>query len=90
MRLEKDEWNQIQVTDSLGRQQNTTIINESGLYKVILRSDNPEAKNFMNWITHEILPSIRKHGAYITSAKMEDDERSQHLGETYSHFATRA
>ena len=72
LRLEKDERNQIPVTDNLGRQQNTTIINEPGLYKVILRSDKPEAKNFMNWITHEVLPSIRKHGAYITSAKMEE------------------
>ena len=57
---------------NLGRQGNTNIINESGLYKVILRSDKPEAKKFMNWITHEVLPSIRKHGAYITSAKMEE------------------
>ena len=49
-----------------------TMINESGLYKVILRSDKPEAKKFMRWITHEVLPSIRKHGAYITSEKMEE------------------
>ena len=49
-----------------------TMINESGLYKVILRSDKPEAKNFMRWVTHEVLPSIRKHGAYITSDKMEE------------------
>jgi anti-repressor protein len=49
-----------------------TMINESGLYKVILRSDKPEAKKFMRWITHEVLPTIRKHGAYITSEKMEE------------------
>ena len=49
-----------------------TLINESGLYKVILRSDKPEAKKFMHWVSHEVLPSIRKHGAYITSAKMEE------------------
>ena len=48
------------------------MINESGLYKVILRSDKPEAKKFMRWITHEVLPTIRKHGAYITSEKMEE------------------
>ena len=72
LRLEKDERNQIPVTDNLGRQQNTTIINEPGLYKVIFRSDKPEAKKFMHWVTHEVLPSIRKHGAYITSAKMEE------------------
>lgn len=72
MRFEKDERNQIPVTDNLGRSQSTTLVNEPGLYKVILRSDKPEAKKFMNWITHEVLPSIRKHGAYIISAKMEE------------------
>ncbi|MBR1734818.1 MAG: phage antirepressor KilAC domain-containing protein [Alphaproteobacteria bacterium] len=71
-RLEKDERTLMTVPDNLGRRQNTTIINEPGLYKVILRSDKPEAKKFMHWITHEVLPSIRKHGAYITSAKMEE------------------
>jgi anti-repressor protein len=49
-----------------------TIINESGLYKVILRSDKPEAKKFMNWVTRDVLPSIRKHGMYITTSKMEE------------------
>ena len=56
----------------LGRQGETNIINESGLYNVILRSDKPEAKNFKRWITHEVLPSIRKHGAYMTPAKLEE------------------
>ncbi|MBR1734893.1 MAG: phage antirepressor [Alphaproteobacteria bacterium] len=71
LKLESDEKG-VEKIDSLGGAQKTTIINESGLYKVILRSDKPEAKKFMNWITHEVLPSIRKHGAYITSAKMEE------------------
>ena len=70
-RLDKDEKGVGQI-DSLGGTQKTTIINEAGLYKVILRSDKPEAKKFMHWVTHEVLPSIRKHGAYITSAKMEE------------------
>lgn len=70
-RLDKDEKGVSQI-DSLGGTQKTTIINEAGLYKVILRSDKPEAKKFMHWVTHEVLPSIRKHGAYITSAKMEE------------------
>lgn len=43
-----------------------TIINESGLYNVILRSDKPEAKTFKKWITSDVLPSIRKHGVYAT------------------------
>ena len=70
-RLDKDEKGVSQI-DSLGGTQKTTIINEAGLYKVILRSDKPEAKKFMHWVTHEVLPSIRKHGAYITSAKIEE------------------
>ena len=63
-RLDEDERNQIPITDSLGREQETTIINESGLYSVILRSDKPEAKPFRKWVTSEVLPSIRKTGGY--------------------------
>ena len=63
-RLDEDERNQIPLTDSLGRKQETTIINESGLYNVILRSDKPEAKPFRKWVTSEVLPSIRKTGSY--------------------------
>lgn len=50
----------------------TNIINESGLYNVILRSDKPEAKPFRKWVTSEVLPSIRKHGAYMTPQKIEE------------------
>lgn len=63
-RLDEDERNHIPLTDSLGRKQETTIINESGLYNVILRSDKPEAKPFRKWVTSEVLPSIRKTGSY--------------------------
>ncbi len=49
----------------LGRQGNGWIINESGLYNVILRSDKPQAKPFRKWVTAEVLPSIRKTGGYI-------------------------
>lgn len=48
-----------------------TIINESGLYNVILRSDKPEAKPFRKWVTSEVLPAIRKHGAYMTLETLE-------------------
>lgn len=64
-RLDEDEVCQTPLTDSMGRQQSTTIINESGLYHVILRSDKPEAKPFRKWVTSEVLPSIRKNGGYI-------------------------
>lgn len=65
-RLDQDEVCQTPLTDSIGRQQETNIINESGLYNVILRSDKPEAKPFRKWVTSEVLPTIRKHGAYMT------------------------
>lgn len=71
-RLDEDEVSQTHITDSLGRQQSTYIINESGLYNVILRSDKPEAKPFRKWVTSEVLPSIRKHGAYMTPQKIEE------------------
>ena len=70
-RLEEDEVRQTSITDSLGRQQKAYIINESGLYTVILRSDKPQAKPFRKWVTSEVLPSIRKHGAYMTEQTLE-------------------
>ena len=60
----------------LGRQGETNIVNESGLYNVILRSDKPEAKQFKRWVTHEVLPQIRKHGMYATdAAKLEAQQK---------------
>ncbi len=56
----------------LGRQGETTIVNESGLYTVILRSDKPQAKPFRKWVTSEVLPSIRKHGSYSVQSKFAD------------------
>lgn len=70
-RLETDEVCQTPLTDSMGRQQEATVINESGLYNVILRSDKPEAKPFRKWVTSEVLPSIRKHGAYMTPETLQ-------------------
>ena len=58
--------------DTLGGTQNMTIINESGLYSLILRSRLPEAKSFKHWVTSEILPSVRKHGAYMTPEKIKE------------------
>lgn len=64
-RLDEDEGCLIPLTDALGRSRETTVINESGLYNVILRSDKPEAKPFRRWVTSEVLPSIRRTGGYI-------------------------
>lgn len=52
--------------------QNATFVNESGLYEVILRSDSPKAKPFRKWVCSEVLPSIRKHGAYMTTETIEE------------------
>lgn len=47
------------------------IISEPGLYRLVMRSRKPEAKEFQRWITHEVLPSIRKHGAYMTQQTLD-------------------
>lgn len=65
----------VPIQDSIGRMQNTPLINESGLYSLILSSKLPTAKQFKHWVTSEILPSIRKHGGYIAGQEtMSDDE----------------
>lgn len=57
--------------DTLGGTQELAVINESGLYSLILGSKLPNAKGFKRWVTSEVLPSIRKHGAYATPATIE-------------------
>lgn len=75
-RLDDDEKMTIDLTDShfgvRGGAQKLTIVNEPGLYSLVLSSRKPEAKEFKRWIVHEVIPSIRKHGAYITPAKIEE------------------
>ncbi|MDK7537823.1 phage antirepressor [Bacillus paranthracis] len=70
-RLDEDELHSMKVTDSLGRPQETNVINESGLYSLIMTSRKPQAKAFKKWVTSEVLPSIRKHGAYMTDQVLE-------------------
>ena len=70
-RIDDDERGSVRV-DTPGGEQDVLAVNEPGLYSVILRSDKPEAAKFKRWITHEVLPSIRKHGAYMTPAKIEE------------------
>ena len=67
-RLDNDE----RAKFNLGRQGDATIVNEPGLYTLILGSRKPEAKAFKRWITHEVIPSIRKYGAYMTPEKLEE------------------
>jgi len=63
-RLDDDERCLIPVTDNLGRMQDSWTVNEPGLYALILGSRKPEAKAFKRWITHEVIPAIRKTGSY--------------------------
>lgn len=65
-RLDEDERTML----NIGRQGATNIINESGLYNLIIRSDKPSAKEFKRWITHNVLPSIRKTGGYVDNDEM--------------------
>ena len=60
------------ITDSTGRKQDSWFINESGLYSLILSSKMPDARRFKRWVTNEVIPSIRKHGAYMTPEKLEE------------------
>ena len=63
-RLKQDGVGTSEVIDSLGRKQNATFINEANLYKVIFQSRKPSAERFTDWVTSEVLPSIRKYGTY--------------------------
>ena len=55
-----------------GGLQSMTIVSEAGMYEVVIRSDKPQAVDFRRWITSEVLPSIRKHGGYLTEQKIEE------------------
>lgn len=72
-RLDADEKGRYSVPTHGGAQE-TWVINESGLYSVILRSDKPEAKPFRKWVTSEVLPSIRKNGGYIAGQEQLSPE----------------
>ena len=62
--LDEDERNTIPVIDALGRTQPTFVVNEPGLYTLVIRSRKPEAQRFKRWVTHDVLPQIRQTGQY--------------------------
>ncbi len=64
--MDEDDGMKHPVIDSMGRTQQAMLVNESGLYSLILSSKLPKAKEFKRWVTAEVLPSLRKHGAYFT------------------------
>lgn len=68
-RLDDDERSKF----NLGRQGETNIVNEAGLYVLVLGSRKPEAHEFKRWVTHEVLPQIRRTGGYIPTSDADDD-----------------
>ena len=72
--FDDDEFSTTEVIDSIGRQQQAYIISEPGLYRLVMRSRKPEAKEFQRWVTHKVLPQIRKTGGYIPTSESDSDE----------------
>ena len=72
-RLDSDEGTRIEIPHPQSPDKTLTVnaVNEPGLYSLVLGSRKPEAKAFKRWITHEVIPSIRKHGAYMTPETLE-------------------
>jgi len=85
-RLDGDEKAEVDLiytsSNGIKQRRKTTIISESGLYSVILRSDKPQAKPFRKWVTSEVLPSIRKTGGYVPVivGDTPDDVKQRALG----------
>lgn len=73
-RLDDDEKSTVVITDSGNLNADRTIINESGLWSLVLTSRKPEAKRFKKWITSEVIPAIRQTGGYIAAAPQETSE----------------
>ena len=73
--FDKDEFSTTEVIDSIGRRQQTYIISEPGLYRLVMKSRKPEAKEFQRWVTHEVLPAIRKHGGYMAGQERMTPEQ---------------
>ena len=69
--VDAEDRNTVAIRDGIKGNPNKTVINESGLYSLILSSKLESAKRFKRWVTSEVLPSIRRHGAYMTDALLE-------------------
>lgn len=73
-RLDPDALSSTEVIDSIGRKQQARIVSEPGLYEVVFLSRKPEARAFKRWITHDVIPSIRKTGGYGQQLALTEDE----------------
>ena len=77
---DEDKYDGVTIRDSIGREQNPVMINESGLYSLILSSKMPNAKRFKHWVTAEVIPSVRKNGGYIANQKNMTPEQIMAAG----------
>lgn len=77
----------VTTSDTLGGKQSLTIINESGLYALVLRSRKPEARKFAKWVTGEVLPSIRKTGRYSVQPDLIDVSQYETLNQLVGRLA---
>lgn len=96
-RLNKDGVGTTDVIDSLGRVQQANIINESNLYKLIFQSRKPQAEKFSDWVTGEVLPTLRKQGTYSIPAMSKElqailmvDNKTEELREDFQDFKDNA
>lgn len=84
-RLDKDELMSVKLTSG-GQRREMTVINESGLYAVIIRSDKPQAQSFRKWLTSEVIPTIRRTGGYVANEDMFVDNYLPFLDESYRNL----
>lgn len=71
----EDKKDGVTIRDSIGRDQTPVVINESGLYSLVLSSKLPSAKRFKRWITSEVLPALRRQGGYMLTSENETPEQ---------------
>ena len=72
--VDDEDKDEVPIQDSIGRMQKTPVINESGLYSLVLSSKLPEAKKFKRWVTSEVLPSIRKNGMFAVDELLDNPD----------------
>lgn len=84
---DEDKRDGVTIRDAIGRNQAAVVINESGLYSLIMSSKLPRAKEFKHWVTSEVLPAIRQHGAYMTDQKAFDVTNRNGLAELLQQAA---
>ncbi|MFR7868039.1 phage antirepressor [Ruminococcus bicirculans (ex Wegman et al. 2014)] len=84
-RLDRDELMSVKLTSG-GQRREMTVINESGFYAVIIRSDKPQAQSFRKWLTSEVIPTIRRTGGYVSNEEMFIENYLSFLDEPYKNL----